>query len=419
MRFGEYYKNRDEIDVINEIETINEDASLINGFLKLIGSTKISVSPEKYSNYIIGSNGFSKLLNLFSNEVLQVKQNKIPKKRKFFIDQVYQGIIPNVNKLKRIKYKTSTGVVKFWEPVEKINGITAYHINSKGILSKLSNLNQYADIVLWDIDTIDDFSELEDSESFENLGWEEGKNQFVLSVNNNGIKLWMGLIGMPLQAWIKASRIGAVNDPYGVALRDDIALAKNIGKKNNQKSLTNLFIPKDLYNKLVPQNFAESYNIFEERKLIWSDENNVWQTFKGKMAVSKFTSDDVAVDNKGNPDPELQKKLDDMINSKSQASQTQSNSTQKVQGGDVISKQLQNYFKEPPKEIAVDSTDVAEKGLVYTFNNGGRFYIYKIRNAPSESQKYKIAYDEKGKKIISKIPEINKILSQPTAKELK
>ena len=129
---------------------------------------------------------------------------------------------------------------------------------------------------MWDIDTIDDFSELEDSESFENLGWEEGKNQFVLSVNNNGIKLWMGLIGMPLQAWIKASRIGAVNDPYGVALRDDIALAKNIGKKNNQKSLTNLFIPKDLYNKLVPQNFAESYNIFEERKLIWSDENNVW-----------------------------------------------------------------------------------------------------------------------------------------------
>ena len=77
------------------------------------------------------------MLNLFSNEVLQVKQNKIPKKRKFFIDQVYQGIIPNVNKLKRIKYKTSTGVVKFWEPVEKINGITAYHINSKGILSKL------------------------------------------------------------------------------------------------------------------------------------------------------------------------------------------------------------------------------------------------------------------------------------------
>ncbi len=125
MRFGEYYKNRDEIDVINEIETINEDASIINGFLKLIGSTKIRVSPEKYSNYIIGSNGFSKLLNLFSDEVLQVKQNKIPKKRKFFIDQVYQGIIPNVNKLKQMKYKTSTGVIKYWEPVEKIKGKTA------------------------------------------------------------------------------------------------------------------------------------------------------------------------------------------------------------------------------------------------------------------------------------------------------
>lgn len=430
MNFGDFYKNTDYNEIINNRE-INEGLSFMNSLYKITGSQKRTINPSKYRSYVVGSTGYSNLLDRFSDSVIKIQGGKAPK-TKIFVKDIYQGIPPNVNKLQRMNVKTAVGgmfdkmeTINFWEPVEKINHVSLYVTNS-------GMLGSDGEIVLWDVQTKSDFDDIENAQELEELGWKEGENQFILSVNGRGYKYWTQITGMTIEAWVKKSRIGNVSDPY-FSIKDDIS------KKNQKPKVSQAVISKDLFSKLIP-NTNESYVMEAEkkkskRKVVYDKENNIWKRYSEKQKSIKqmagirpdeLRSTDIAVDMKGEPDEDLQNKLDNIVDSKNTSSeepkQSDSNDDQTIEEPqetppkeNLVMKHLQSKIKNFDK-IQTTSTDLTDKGWVYNFINGGKLFVYTLKDAP-EDNKYKVAWDEKAKRIISNIPELKKQLTRVDAVE--
>lgn len=426
MNFSEHYNN--ESDVINELESLNEGANgILNTFYKLTGKNKRAVNPTGYTSFVIGSKGYATLLNNFATETLAVKAGKKPK-RKIYITNVFEGVPPNINKLNGIQSKTSNGKVDFWEPVEKVNECSMYTTNISVARSIIglgiggSMMNASGEIILWDVMTKDDFTGLGDVNQLKELGWEEGVRQFVLSVNERGKKYWMQLTGMTLGAWVTQSKIGSVNDPYGFALKDDIGLAK---KQSVRSTLTTKFISKDVYDRLVP-NVNESVN--EAEILVaknattgkWGKASKDSRRLSGpfKFDTENNTYKAGVIGSTGwQEDPDLQDELDSYIGS-TKATPTTTATIAPKEDKSLINKYIGTELQAPAVKINTTADDAAESGWVYTFKNGGKFYLYTLKNAPDENAKYKIAYDAKGKSVIERIPEVKEVINRVEAKGL-
>lgn len=427
MQFENYYNIQKDLELINENEQLNEAGGLMNIFYSLTGKQKKVVSPDKYMSFVIGSKGYANLLNMFAKSVLDTKDGKKPKKQKIYVTNILEGVPPKIAKLENMKVKMNNGeIVNFWYPVEKVNNVSVYTTNMSvvGFLTG-TTASAVGDIVLWDVMTKDDFSDSEDANKLSQLGWEEGANQFVLSVNERGKKFWMQLTGMTLEAWVKQSKIGAVTDPYGFALRDDISLAK---KQALKKTLNYATIDKNLYNKLIPSVKESVKYVNEAEKLMAMDDNGDWKTYnkadRKLYPKTKFPSTDTYVAgilNNGvwTKDDTLQDELDDYIsgNTTKPIVQPKVNAIPKIDTNLITSKLSDEVVETKPIKGAAQ--DAMESGYRYTFRNGGNAYVYTVKNAPDENSKYKIAYDTKAASIMSKIPELNDIINKVDTSKLK
>jgi len=329
MNFNEFYENSSNLDLIKETEIcseikqeigqIDETLSFMNALFKVVGSQKRSIYPDKYMSYVIGSKGFSNLLDTFSDSVLRTRDGK-PSKTKIFVKGIFQGVPPNVNKLTSMQVNTAIGgmfkkvdTINFFEPVEKINHTSLYTTNLG------ASLNQ-GDIVLWDVKTKDDFDDIENVDELKELGWEEGSNQFILSVSKKGYKYWTQLTGMTIEAWVKKSRIGNVTDPY-FGIKDDVM-------KASKPKRPDLVISKELYNKLIPESTTVESVILDEKVA----ERKIYVDGKGKeMRLKKFARlssskvktpsikpddlriGDVGVDENGEADSKVQNLINSLI----------------------------------------------------------------------------------------------------------
>lgn len=440
MSFKDYYNDRainEELNILEEDVQVLKEFSLYDTMYRLMGVGKRKVEPKNYDyNYVIGSRGFGNLLNMLQDQVTKTLDGNPPKKRKLYAKQSFVGVIGNLNQLYRTisKNPSTNEKIAFWQPVEKINTITLFKTNIPFMGSPGAG-----DIVLWDVMTKDSFDGMDDIEGLKDLGWEEGKRQYVVSTNNKGAKYWNQLTGIPLPTWVTSARIGQINDPYGFAFKDDIALLKN--KKPNT-NLNSFFITKDMYKQLLPDGINESV-IYEKDVYMTKDTDDNWYTnnpksgykVTSKVLRKNFDSNNnyyafKGLDKSGNPiiDKSKQKELDDYIrntvakNNVNSNSNNSSNPSAKVASAlnsqTLVQKYLGNEIKSGPDEIHTDSSDATEKGYTYNFVNGGKLYVYKLKNPESADKTYKIAFDGKGKEIINKIPELNKIMSKMANKSV-
>lgn len=443
MSFKDYYNDRainEELNILEEDLLTELNVGIYNTFAKLVGIPKRAVYPNLYDyNYVIGSRGFGNLLNMLQDQVNKSLDGNPPKKRKIYAKRSFVGVYSNVNKLYNIitKNPSTKEKIAFWQPVEKINTITIFKTNFtlKSLLFNPAN-QVVGDIVLWDVMTKDSFDGMDDIEGLKDLGWEEGKRQYVVSTDETGAKFWNQLTGIPLPTWVTSARVGQMNDPYGFAFKDDIALLKN--KKPNT-NLNSFFITKDMYKQLLPDGINESV-IYEKDVYMTKDTDGNWYAnnpksgykVTSKVLRKKFDSNNnyyafKGLDKFGNPiiDKSKQKELDDYIrnigaknNVNSNSNNSSNQAANALNSQTLIQKYLGNEIKSGPDEIHTDSSDATEKGYTYNFVNGGKLYVYKLKNPESADKTYKIAFDGKGKEIINKIPELNKIMSKMANKSV-
>ena len=474
-RFESYYETQGYVDEIETLEQIDEDlnTTFFNSWQRLTGTGKQKVNPKPYDmNFIIGSKGYADLLNRFGSQALQAVQGEPNKKSKMWIKKMYQGVPPSIQALNKLEVfnpggpegKEAKEKIKFFAPVESVKAVSIYKTNRSWTAT--------GDILLWDVETKDSFDGIENIEELEKMGWKEGMNQFVISTNQKGAKFWMYLTGIPFVAWVRASRLGQVTDPYGFAYKDDIVTLK---KLVTRKGLTKVAIDKELFNQLVPtkvesvendEEIVESMSILDyidmltEAKTVKTaaqrkaekeaqrkrDERNAKARERRAASGNKKDEPDTTSTQNNVDNSKRQPVKADQLGSSEQpnvpekgavAGNTEQPSTQPnadtsttdnkdvVAGNseqprsDLMTQLMQNTKAgAPPEPVAPDKTAKMDKGWLYTFNNGGRLNVYTIKNPTTPDDKYKIAFDAKGKEVISKIPELAKLLQKSQASEL-
>ena len=245
MAFKNFYFKEDQLI---------EDVSLLNLLFRAVGSDKRYADPSKYLNFVIGSASYAKILNLFTNQVLETKQGNINKKNKIWITNVWPCQLPKLDKLKNISFKIHDKNIQFFSPVARINDAVMFTTNisvPRFIFGIGGAGNIQGDILLIDVNTIPTFEEeskpetttnkpegqkgitalesttnqkLQNIDELEELGWKKNSRQFILSLNNRAAKYWKNLVGLPITTWVSASKLGAVSDPYATANIQAIAL---------------------------------------------------------------------------------------------------------------------------------------------------------------------------------------------------
>lgn len=361
---------------------------------KIAGSTKRKIQPQQYDTYEVSQKGFQ---NLFGRVTANYNNPK-NKNKKFFVKDLFEG-----------KFKDENAPEAFDE-FEDVESTSVFRLNNGGA------------IILYHIKD------------------NEGDDRYYVGIDGPGQKFFaakekQGGLGMIFKSWLSAQKAGNVWN------LSDVIKGEQKKKKISPAVKHKIEIDKEKFNDIAPEadkirrlaasnNSLNLLDMFSEEVLIEAakglvidgkravtiDSNGEWRRVakSGKMmtgsgAIKKFTDDLIAVDKDGKPSEDLQSELKKEIDEykkkkadkESEVDNGEKPSDEEVDAYGKLYFDIKDELETKPNEVKSKNV---KNGWRYITNNNGTIFVYQSK----VDDKYYIAYDDKGKKIVDKYDLINK-----------
>jgi hypothetical protein len=401
MNFQKYYFKEDE--QINEF-AVGKDSYFTNVLRKAVGSARRRINPKALETTELTPAGYTELFNRLTNQYGSNKNTK------YKIKDLFQGVF---------NPKDAQGVFGDIDINDKkqIEVVSYFKINNNGAIA-LYNLKDQND-----------------------------EDHYFIGIDGKGQKFFSarpkdGGMGMIFKGWLSLQRANKMGILKGYGLTPEKVKKKNPFPYKYE-------IDKDVYDKMTPEmnaNFKESNNAFslfnlfneeviaEKIKYIFKKDGKWISTSSSKgspFEYSKLDPDDTYVAVKTSEpvgsvkkaeqlekDEELQKEIDNQKKNIETSNKEKPEDKNKkdfdkydVKEFGELYVDIHEELKENP--INVKSTDKIQYGWKYIFKNNGRIFIYQTKD-----NKYKIAFDVKGKEMADKFNLISKFnLEQDNPKD--
>lgn len=217
MNFSELYNENKKLETLEEAQTIG------NLFRKLWGSEKRAVAQNSFKyNYVLSEQGFDSMMDLLVEDYKNYgSQGKQPPKRKIWVTKSYQAkpFAPSLGWIKNIGGNKEANAI--WSGVEKTNYGVMFKLN--GPLGMFKD----ADIVLYSVQITQEAIDGNEDESQKSnySTWIKGadgkpfKIQYIMSINDKGVKTFKELTGMHLVYFLDKAKRGVNKNTATDALK--------------------------------------------------------------------------------------------------------------------------------------------------------------------------------------------------------